>query len=206
MAKTIAGLFESLSDAEHVIRDLRQHGFDPDNIGFILPVKAGIHPQSDAEIREAKRVAAAGRAVAGGAIGGIAGVLAVAASLAFPASLTLSPATAILTGGALGAIGGGIIGALKNPNSERERKQASTYTTAVTATGRREIPCWVAVNSDERRVQQAVSILREHQAIDITQRLPAEIIPAHAAGKPFEPSVVRVGTRISHYETMTGRR
>jgi hypothetical protein len=198
---TIAGLFESQTDAQYVIQDLRCDGFDPDNISLIIPSKKqparpGSKTLDEEKIRESKRIAAAFRAVAGGAVGGIMGVFAAAATLAAPvAGMAPQSAITILTGAALGAIGGGIIGALKNTITEIDPNQVRMH-----AESAHHGPLWVMVNSDERHIEHVVRIMHRHHAIDVEQRAPRQV----SQKQSLEHPIIHTGASVSYYETMAG--
>lgn len=118
--KRATGLFYSRDEAEAVVRDLKETGFDMDRVSVIArdADKIGGHETTEGVGNKADDGAATG-AVTGGALGGITGLLVGLGALAIPGLgpilLAGAEATAIATtlaGAGIGAAAGGLIGAL----------------------------------------------------------------------------------------------
>ena len=112
--ETVAGVFDDAGDAERALDALKAAGFRPDDVGVVArdrrPVGAidqDVPSQADAD--------ATGGLLAGGMIGGVAGWLIGAATLAAPGVGALFAAGALaaaVSGAGVGAAAGGLIAAL----------------------------------------------------------------------------------------------
>ncbi len=119
MANVIAGLFDSVTDANNFLADIESRGYTADEVSIIT--------QEDAvQIENDATEGVADAAATGGVIGGVLGLLAGVGALTLPgigALFVSGPiATALglsgivgttATGAVTGALAGGIIGALK---------------------------------------------------------------------------------------------
>ncbi len=171
MANTVAGLFKDIADAHALTEDLLRAGFPRDSINLITNVQA-LEPQPGArpsfgedEINEDKSAGTAARAVAGGVLGGTAGVLAAAAALAVPGiglALATGPAMTILGGAVAGALGGGVIGALTQFGIPEEHAQ-------IYAEGVRRGLTLVTVTGTDAQAARTVRLMHAHQVIDIEE-------------------------------------
>lgn len=171
MANTVAGLFKDIADAQALMADLQRGGFPRDSISLITNAQTLDAPPDtgpafgEDEINEDKSTGTAARAVAGGVLGGTAGVLAAAAALAVPGiglALAVGPAMTILGGAVAGALGGGVIGALTRVGIPEEH--AHIY-----AEGVRRGLTLVTVTGTDAQAARAVRLMHAHQAMDIEE-------------------------------------
>jgi hypothetical protein len=155
MAKTVIGLIENSSEAQKAVEELLKSGFDRKDIGVI----------SSDILREAS--AAVTGASKGMVIGGLAGMLLAATSLAIPGIgpvLVAGPALTLLAGTTVGAIAGGLIGGLKSRGVPEE--DAHFFAEGV----RRGGTLITVVARTDELAERAVEIMKRHGAMDMSQR------------------------------------
>ena len=122
MIKTIVGSFDSVDEADRGARELRQSGFMNEDINVL--VNNVRRTEHDASTGDTAAGAATTGALAGGAVGGVAGIAASMAGLAVPGIgpiLAAGPIVAALAGAGAGAVAGGLIGALTEAGVARTR-------------------------------------------------------------------------------------
>lgn len=170
MAKTVVGSFESYQEAESVVDQLAEAGFDRNDISIMAKRPGGAEGQvettqgteaSDTETSETASGAGKG-ALAGGGIGLAAGVVAVAVPGIGPV-LAAGPLATALAGAGIGAAAGGAIGALANLGVEDE--DAHAYAENVRRGG-----ALVVVKADDAEAERAADIMQRYGAIDIDRR------------------------------------
>jgi len=164
VAKTIVGLFDTLTEAQGAVQELVNKGFSRDTISIAANNAAGEYTQSTASSEEWSGTATG--AAAGATIGGIGGLLVGLGALAIPGIgpvVAAGPLIAALTGAGIGAVAGGLIGALTDIGVPEE--EAGYY-----AEGVRRGGTLVTVNAEENMVDRAVDILEDHNAVDVEQR------------------------------------
>jgi hypothetical protein len=116
MSHTVAGVFQSPSDAEKALSALKDAGFAPDEVSVVAKdtrETKSLVERSDMPGAETSGVATG--AFLGGITGGIAGWLVGIGALAIPGIGPIVAAGAIATtlgGAAVGAVAGGLLGAL----------------------------------------------------------------------------------------------
>jgi len=183
MAKTVVGLFDSYSEAQHVVQDLIDGGFNREDISVVS------NDSTHSAERErmvgttgttAESAAADGAgtgAVSGTVLGGALGLLVGAGLLAIPGigpvlaagplAAGIGTIAATVGAGALGAgIGaatGGLMGGLVGAGVPKE--DAEYY-----AEGVRRGGTLVTVNAEDSMASTAHDILQRHNAIDIDER------------------------------------
>jgi hypothetical protein len=166
MIKTVIGSFDSADDADRATRDLRDVGFADTDINLVVSnVRQGDADTELPAMGDGTGPVAKG-AVAGGVLGGAAGLAVSLAGLAIPGIgplLTAGPIIATLAGAGAGAVAGGVIGSLTELGVER--KEAELYAEAVRRGG-----TLVTLRTDESRADEASAILRKAGAIDISRR------------------------------------
>lgn len=169
MAKTIVGMMENMRQAQEVVTDLRENRFDKDSINLIgSHLEEGtVETQDTKDIKkkDAARGAATG-AGAGAAIGGLAGFVAGLTALTIPGIgplVAMGPLAATLAGGGVGAVAGGIVGALTKMGVPE--KDAQYYHEGIRRGG-----VLVTVAAPDDRAEVAASIMEKHGAIDIDRR------------------------------------
>ena len=168
MIHTVVGSFDSAVDAVNVARKLRLARFLDSDVNIVVNntqrVSAGAqHPVQTATDSNA----VAEGALAGGALGGVAGLAASLMGLAIPGIgpiLAAGPIVAALAGAGAGAVAGGLISGLAEldiPESE-----AQNYAEAV-----RRGAALVTVCADSTRAHEARAIMRDQGAFDIKNRV-----------------------------------
>ncbi|MEP7190838.1 MAG: general stress protein, partial [Roseiflexaceae bacterium] len=125
MAKTVVGLFDTAAEAQSVVQELVNSGFQHNDISLVANDAKGeyanYHPSDTAGSSTAEGAGAG--AVGGGVLGGVLGLLVGVGALAIPGIgpvLAAGPLAAALgaagastlVGAGIGAAAGGIIGAL----------------------------------------------------------------------------------------------
>lgn len=166
MIKTVIGSFDSADDADRATRDLRNVGFADTDINLVVSnVRQGDADTELPAVGDGTGPVAKG-AVAGGVLGGAAGLAVSLAGLAIPGIgplLTAGPIVATLAGAGAGAVAGGVIGSLTELGVEK--KDAELYAEAVRRGG-----TLVTLRTDESRADEASAILRKAGAVDISRR------------------------------------
>lgn len=157
MAKTVIGVFESRDQAEKAIDQLRDSGFDKNEISILTKGKA-----QDLSIEGGEDVdtgTATGGTTAGGILGGIAGLALGAGALAIPGLgpiMAAGPIVGLLSGAATGGIAGGLID-LGIPEDRGRYYEGEVRKGGVLA----------AIRSNEQKIQSAADIMRENGAKDV---------------------------------------
>jgi uncharacterized membrane protein len=135
MAITVLGVFNSQTDAENAIDDLKEHGYNPKDLSIVMKDNAAAREVADNTGANVASGAISG-ATTGGVVGAIAGLLIgigaitipgigallIAGPLATALGLTGAAATTV-SGAATGALAGGLIGALTGLGVPREDAQ-----------------------------------------------------------------------------------
>lgn len=180
MAKTVVGLFDSYSEAQHVVQDLIDGGFHRENISVVSNDSAHSAERERMVGTSDEHAAADGAgtgAVSGTVLGGALGLLVGAGLLAIPGigpvlaagplAASIGTIAATVGAGALGAgIGaatGGLMGGLVGAGVPQE--DAEHYTEGVRRGG-----TLVTVNTDDSMASMAHDVLQRHNAIDIDER------------------------------------
>jgi len=166
MIKTVIGYFHRAQDADRATDNLRAIGFDDADINVVVSNVS----QGDAEelpIVGDGRGPVARAAVAGGVLGGAAGLAVSLAGMAIPGIgpiLSAGPILATLAAASAGAFAGGLIGRLNDLGIEK--REAALYAEAV----RRGGGTLVTLRTDESRADEASAVLRAAGAVDIGRR------------------------------------
>lgn len=163
MAKTVIGLFDSLHDAQRVVQELVDSGFQNEDISLIL--REG--DQYITERGDERTSGAAMGAGAGAAVGGMGGLLVGLSALAIPGVgpvIAAGPLATTLAGAALGAAAGGILGALTDLGVPEE--EAHYY-----AEGVRRGGALVSVETDDYMANRAAEIMGHYGAVDLDTRV-----------------------------------
>jgi outer membrane lipoprotein SlyB len=151
MSKAVIAVFHDRDRAESALEDLKERGFERD---ISLIAKEGEGDQEgtgDQDLTEG--------AFTGGALGGIAGLLAGTGALLIPGVgpiIAAGPIAAALTG----VVAGGIAGSLVDYGIPEERGEYFEEQV-------RQGSILVALKADEERVEDAASVLRSHGAEDV---------------------------------------
>jgi hypothetical protein len=168
MARTIAGLFHSMAEAEHVANHLQQMGFDRADISVVAQESAQTYwsDSTGHEYAGAAGETTATSAGTGAAIGGGIGLLAGLVALAIPGLgpiIAAGPLASVLAGTGIGAAAGGLIGGLTAvgiPEHEAERYSE----------GLRQGHILMTVHAPENRIDMANRIMQEHGALDVERQ------------------------------------
>jgi len=133
MAHTVAGVFNSASDAEKALNALKDAGFTPEQVSVVAKDTGETQTMVDrSDMAGAETTGAGTGALLGGLTGGIAGWLIGIGALAIPGIGPIVAAGALATtlgGAAVGAVAGGLIGALVGAGIPEE--DARSYETHV---------------------------------------------------------------------------
>ncbi len=164
MTKIIVGLFDTISDAQEAIQDLRDAGFSSEDISFLARSEQDVErADTGTEMEEDAAVGATGGAV----VGGLGGLLVGIGAITIPGIGPAVGAGALLTtlaGAGVGAAAGGLVGALIGAGIPEE--EAHVYAEAV-----RRGAALVTIQTDtDEEAYRAADILNRHNAVDIDQR------------------------------------
>jgi hypothetical protein len=169
MVKTIVGSFYDSRAAHRAADALIADGFMQQDISVVASNILGDYTPDGRPLffeEEPSNETETG-AVAGGVLGGAAGLTASLVGLAIPGLgpvVAVGPLIAMLTGAGAGAVAGGLIGALTRAGIPDEH--AGYYAETVRRGG-----ALVSIRADESRADRAGEILRENGAIDLDQRV-----------------------------------
>lgn len=162
--KTVVGLYDDWTTASKVVEALINAGFDRNEINLVANDSDQIHSEALEGVNVAE--GAATGALAGGALGGLGGVLLGLGALAIPGIgpvIAAGPIAAGLTGAAVGAAAGGLIGALAGWGIPEE--EAGYY-----AEGVRRGGTLVGVSVSDYEVDRAKGILNQFGPVDLKTR------------------------------------
>jgi hypothetical protein len=175
MAKTVVGLFDTFAEAQSVVQQLANSGFQREDISLIANDARGEYAKARA-VGDTSSVAegAGAGALGGGVLGGVLGLLVGIGALAIPGIgpvLAAGPLAAALgaagastlVGAGVGAAAGGVIGALVGAGIPEE--DANFY-----AEGVRRGGTLVMVKADDAMAQNAYDIMRRYGAVDVDER------------------------------------
>ena len=177
MAKTIVGLFDTMNEAQTVVQELVNNGFNRNEISLVANNATGEHGNGNTttggttEDRGGHAAEGAGTGAVGGTVvGGVIGLLVGIGALAIPGIgpvLAAGPIAAALgstaLGAGIGAAAGGLVGALVGAGVPEE--EANYYSEGVRRGG-----TLVTVASDDAKAQTAYDIFQRAGAVDIKQR------------------------------------
>jgi hypothetical protein len=176
MAKTVVGLFDTATEAQSVVQELINSGFERKDISLVANNAKGEY----ANYREAGGTGsstaegAGAGAVGGGVLGGVLGLLVGVGALVIPGIgpvLAAGPLAAALgtagastlVGAGIGAAAGGVIGALVGAGIPEE--DAGFY-----AEGVRRGGTLVLVKASDDLAQRAYDAMRRYGAVDVDER------------------------------------
>ncbi len=159
MVKTVIGVFNNREQAEKAISQLRDSGFDTNEISILAKgrgKKGGDEEEGGAVLDMGT---ATDGATTGGVLGGIAGLALGAGALAIPGLgpiIAAGPIAGLLSGAATGGIAGGLI-------DWGIPEQRGRYYEGEVKKGR----VLAAVRTHEQKIKSAVNIMRQNGAKDI---------------------------------------
>ena len=158
MSKVVVGVFHDRNQAEEALETLQEQGFDRDISLIARDEQEGGEENSGQESSMGGQDLSEGT-FTGGALGGIAGLLAGVGALLIPGIgpiIAAGPIAATLTGVVTGGIAGGLIDfGIPEERGEFFEEQV------------RQGGILVSMKAGDDRVEHAASILREHGASDV---------------------------------------
>jgi uncharacterized membrane protein len=163
MAKTIAALFDSSTEAYRAVQDLVDHGFARNDISVMA--HADTYGDADVTTDDGPSGLAQGAGI-GAALGGISGLVIGLSALTVPGLgpvIAAGPLAMALLGAGVGAATGGLIGTLVDLGITEEHAQYY-------GEGIRRGNVLVTVATTDDRAEEAVSILSRHHPIDLSRR------------------------------------
>ncbi len=179
MAMTVVGLFDTMNEAQSVVQDLVNGGFNRNDIGLTANNAKGDYKDTAAtgttetgtETGATKAGDDAGAGAVGGTVvGGALGLLVGIGALAIPGIGPVVAAGTLATvlgstalGAGIGAGIGGIVGALVGMGVPKE--DAEYYNEGVRRGG-----ALVTVKAEDAKAQSAYDIMQTHGAVDIDER------------------------------------
>ena len=179
MAMTVVGLFDTMNEAQSVVQDLVNGGFNRNDIGLTANNTKGEYKntaststtETGTENGETKAGDDAGAGAVGGTVvGGALGLLVGIGALAIPGIGPVVAAGTLATvlgstalGAGIGAGIGGIVGALVGMGVPKE--DAEYYNEGVRRGG-----ALVTVKAEDNKAQSAYDIMQQHGAVDIDER------------------------------------
>lgn len=128
--KVVFGIFQTKTNLENCINDLKLQGFRPEDVSVLLPEKDAktIGHEKATKAPEGAAIGGGTGAVLGGALGWLVGAGAIAAAPALGPLIAAGPILSALTGLGVGGAVGGIAGALAGVGfPEYEAKRYEKY-------------------------------------------------------------------------------
>ena len=167
MAKTIVSLYDELSNARNAVEDLVKAGFARDAISLVARDMDGqyatyFEKQENQEGDIPPRDEEEG-AIAGGIIGGLAGILLGLGMMAIPGIgpvIAAGPLATILLGAGTGTLAGSLVGAIVEWDVPEE--EAEYYAERV-----QQGSTLVFVKTSDDQADQVTSILKRHHPVDV---------------------------------------
>ncbi len=175
MAKTVVGLYDDMTTARDVVRDLTQHGFNRDDISLTAYDPEGRYGKliQSGEVGTVGEDTAAGAGM-GAVLGGLSGLLAGLGAIVIPgigpiitagsiATVLLGTGVGAAAGAGIGAAAGALVGALVNAGIPEN--EARLY-----AEGIRRGGTLVVVQTPDNRVNEAISIMKNYNPVNVEER------------------------------------
>jgi uncharacterized membrane protein len=160
MVKTVIGVFESHDQAEKAVAELRQSGFDTNEISIVAKEQQGQgqDTQGDTTMGMGMGTVADGTTT-GGVLGGLAGLAMGAGALAIPGLgpiIAAGPIAGLLSGAATGGVAGGLID-WGIPEEQGRKYEEEVKKGKILA----------AVRTHEEKIDSAAEIFRQNGAHDV---------------------------------------
>ncbi|HQE05153.1 MAG: general stress protein [Tepidanaerobacteraceae bacterium] len=158
MVITVVGVFDSRDQAERAVAELRQSGFDTNEISIVAKEQQGQDTQADTTMGMGMGTVADGTTT-GGVLGGLAGLAMGAGALAIPGLgpvIAAGPIAGLLSGAATGGIAGGLID-WGIPEEQGRKYEEEVKKGKILA----------AVRAHEGKVDAAAEIFRRNGARDV---------------------------------------
>jgi hypothetical protein len=171
MKQTVMAMYDRIDDAQNAVRALKDAGFSGSDISLVAQDAAGIG--KGLGVKTDKPSAAAGGATAGAVLGGIGGLLVGLGALVIPgigpviAAGPLAGAVTALVGAGAGAVAGGAAGGLMGALVDMgvPHDEAQFYVEGVRRGG-----ALVSVHTDDKRMDQARTVLNQYNPINLQDR------------------------------------
>jgi uncharacterized membrane protein len=161
---TVVALFNSHQDAQDAIRDLVDAGVNREDLSLVAKNRPG---GGTPELKGKEKSTGLGENVAGGAIfGGLGGLLIGLGALAIPGIgpvVAAGPLATTLAGAGIGALGGGIIGGIKEAGVPDE--DAGVFAESI-----RRGDILLSVRTDANMADRVANIMNDHGALDVDER------------------------------------
>jgi len=164
--KTVVGLFDDFSMAQHVVKDLQDAGFRRDDISLIANDATNRYATYKETAVANEDVSAGEGAAFGTVVGALTGALASLGSLVIPGvglAVVAGPIIGALTGAVAGGVTGGVVAALIDSGVSEE--EAPYY-----AEGVRRGGTLITVKASDTDASRAREILSRHGAVNIKER------------------------------------
>ncbi len=154
MTKLLLGVFPQQEEADETIMDLADAGFVTDEISVIA--------KEDTMQRYRSREVSGETIVTGGILGGLAGLFIATTPIILPGfGILVAGPLAAITGLALGAVAGGVLGALIDMGVSES--QARRYERRI-----QEGAILIGVTVDETNEKTALKVMEQHNAEELT--------------------------------------
>ncbi|TYP53265.1 general stress protein [Thermosediminibacter litoriperuensis] len=157
MAKTVIGVFENREQAEKAVNEMRDSGFDTNEISIVA--KGGQRGERNGDNGAMGMDTVADGTTTGGVLGGLAGLAVGAGALAIPGLgpiIAAGPIAGLLSGAATGGIAGGLIDwgipEERGRYYEEEVKRGKIL---------------AAVRTHDQKVERAADVMRRNGARDV---------------------------------------
>jgi hypothetical protein len=167
MAKMILCLYDELSDARNAVRDLVKAGFAPESISLVARDVEGRYAseldQQESQTDEGLPEDEKEGVIAGGIIGGLAGMVLGLGALAIPGIgpiIAAGPLATMLLGAGAGTITGSLVGAIVEWEVPEEE---ATYYAEQVQQGR----TLICVRAADDQADQVAGILNCHSPVDV---------------------------------------
>lgn len=158
MTKTVIGVFDSRDQAEKAVNEMRESGFDTNEISIVARDTQGSETNENQD-EGLDLGGIGGGTTTGGALGGLAGLALGAGALAIPGLgpvIAAGPIAGLISGAAAGGIAGGLIDwgipEERGQHYEEEVKKGSIL---------------AAVRTEEQNINDAANTMRSWGARDV---------------------------------------
>ena len=159
MVKTVIGVFDSYDQAEKAVAELRQSGYDTNEISIVAKGEQGQNGGDEEGDTTLGMDTVAGCTTTGGVLGGLAGLAMGAGALAIPGFgpiIAAGPIAGLLSGAATGGVAGGLI------DWGIPEEQGKHYEDEV-----KKGKILAAVRTHEQKIDNAAEIFRQNGAHNV---------------------------------------
>ncbi|HHV17425.1 MAG TPA: hypothetical protein GXZ27_00975 [Thermoanaerobacterales bacterium] len=159
MVKTVIGVFDSYDQAEKAVAELRQSGYDTNEISIVAKGEQGQNGGAEEGDTTLGMDTVVGGTTTGGVLGGLAGLAMGAGALAIPGFgpiIAAGPIAGLLSGAATGGVAGGLI------DWGIPEEQGKHYEDEV-----KKGKILAAVRTHEQKIDNAAEIFRQNGAHNV---------------------------------------